>query len=98
MTICEHFGLDAHPDPEGSGVYTGRHKVASIGVHIRHWINLHGIALNVDMDLTFFDPIQPCGLDPSLMSDLSKELSRKVSMDEAKQAARSALPALLRGE
>lgn len=98
MSICEHFGLEAHPAADSTGVYTGRHKVASIGVHIKHWINLHGIAVNVDMDMTFFVPIRPCGLDPTVMSDLSRELSRKVTMDEARQAARLALPALLTGE
>jgi lipoyl(octanoyl) transferase len=98
IAICQTFGLAAHPSPDGTGVFVAERKVASIGVHIRHWINLHGIALNVDMDLAPFARVRPCGLDPSVMSDLSRELSRKVSMDEAKEAAKSALPALLAGE
>jgi len=98
IAICEHFGLKAHPSPEGTGVFVGPNKVASIGVHIRHWINLHGIAVNVDMDLAFFERVRPCGLDPSAMSDLSRELGRSVTLDEVKEAARSALPALLSGE
>lgn len=98
MAICQHFGLEAHPAPDATGVFTGPRKLASIGVHIKHWINLHGIAVNVDMDLAFFDPIRPCGREPDIMSDLSRELSRRVPMEEAKQAARLALPALLRGE
>ena len=98
MAICESFGLAAHPSLDGTGVFVGERKVASIGVHIRHWINFHGIAVNVDMDLALFGRVRPCGLDPSVMSDLSRELSRKVTMDEVKEAARSALPALLAGE
>jgi len=98
MAICERFGLEAHPSADGTGVFVGERKVASIGVHIKHWINLHGIAVNVDMDLGFFECVRPCGLDPRVMSDLSRELSRKVNMDEVKEAARSALPGLLTGE
>ncbi len=98
MAICQSFGLEAQPSPDRTGVFVGERKVASIGVHIRHWINLHGIAVNVDMDLTSFARVRPCGLDPSVMSDLSRELERKVSMQEVKEAAKSALPALLAGE
>ncbi|MHC4516873.1 MAG: lipoyl(octanoyl) transferase LipB [Planctomycetota bacterium] len=98
MAICASFGLEAHPSLDGTGVFVGKRKVASIGVHIRHWINLHGIAVNVDMDLTLFARVRPCGLDPRVMSDLSREVARKVTMDEVKEAARSALPALLAGE
>ena len=98
MTICERFGLEAQPSLDGTGVFVGERKVASIGVHIKHWINLHGIAMNVDMDLESFERVRPCGLDPSVMSDLSRELSRKVTMDEVKEAARSVLPGLLTGE
>ena len=98
MDICNGFGLEARPSVDGTGVFVGERKVASIGVAIRHWINLHGIAVNVNMDLAPFSRVRPCGLDPEIMSDLSRELSRDVTMDEAKEAARSALPALLAGE
>lgn len=98
MAICGRLGLEGRPAPDGTGVFVGRHKVASIGVHIRHWVNLHGIAVNVDMDLSPFERVRPCGLDPGLMSDLSSELSHEVAMEEVKEAARSALPALLAGQ
>lgn len=98
MAICERLGLETHPASDGTGVFARGRKVASIGVHIKHWINVHGIAVNVDMDLASFEPVRPCGLDPTSMSDLSRELSRTVTMDEAKEAARSALPVLVTGE
>ena len=37
-------------------------KIAAIGVRVRHWITLHGIAINVDPDLSHFDGIVPCGI------------------------------------
>ena len=98
MAICQRFGLEATASVDGTGVFVGDRKVASIGVAIRHWINLHGIAVNVDMDLSPFERIRPCGLDPAVISDLSRETGQTVTMDEAKEAARSALPALLAGE
>lgn len=89
--ICAHFGLEGIPSVDGTGVFVGGQKVGSIGVAIRHWINLHGISINVAMDLAPFHQIQPCGLDPTIMSDLSTACGRAVTMDEAKAAAREAL-------
>ena len=41
----------------------GQRKIASIGVGIRRWTTLHGLALNVNPDLGFFDHIVPCGIE-----------------------------------
>lgn len=95
MAVCGAFGLPAEPSVDGTGVFVRGRKLASIGVAIRHWINLHGIAINVAVDLQGFHAIRPCGLDPQRMSDLSREAGRSVSMAEAIAAARAALPALL---
>lgn len=95
IAICAALGLRAEGSVDGTGVFVDGRKVGSIGVAIRHWINFHGISLNVAMDLSPFHRIQPCGLDPEIMSDLSRVLGRAVSMEEARDAARAALPALL---
>ena len=95
--VCAEFGLAAEPSVDGTGVFVDGRKVASIGVAIRHWINLHGISINVAMDMAPFRAIRPCGLDPEIMSDLSSCLGREVSLDEAKQAVERMIPALLRG-
>jgi lipoyl(octanoyl) transferase len=51
----------ARPD-KGAGF---EDKVAAIGVRLRHWVSFHGIAINVEPDLTHFDAIVPCGVaDP----------------------------------
>jgi lipoyl(octanoyl) transferase len=90
IAICAAFGLDATASVDGTGVFVGDRKVASIGVAIRRWINLHGIAINVAMDLDAFRRIRPCGLDPDVMSDLSREAGRPIAMPDAKDAARRA--------
>ena len=97
VAMCARFGLEATPSVDGTGVFVGTKKVASIGVAIRHWINFHGIAMNVDMDLQAFHSVRPCGLDPDVMSDLSRESRRRITLDEAKSAAVASLPALLTG-
>ncbi len=95
VAICGHFGLEGVPSVDGTGVFVDGRKVASIGVAIRRWTNLHGISINVAMDLEPFHRIRPCGLDPEMMSDLSRESGRAISLDDAKQAARESVGTLL---
>ncbi len=98
IVLCAQFGLEGLASQDGTGVFVSGQKVASIGIAIRHWINLHGIAINIDMDLAPFQRIRPCGLDPNSMSDLSRLAGRNISMDEAKSAAREAVATLLSAE
>ncbi|MBI5852738.1 MAG: lipoyl(octanoyl) transferase LipB [Planctomycetes bacterium] len=95
VDVCDSFGLAAVASEDGTGVFVGGKKLASIGVALRHWINLHGIAINVDVAPDAFAGIRPCGRSPELMSDLSRALARRVTLDECKAAARKALPRLL---
>lgn len=95
VAVCSSFGLQGTASVDGTGVFVLSRKVASIGVAIRNWINLHGIALNVDMDLEAFGSIRPCGLDPAVISDLTRETGRTVSLEEVKEAARESLGPLL---
>ena len=91
VAICADFGLRATPSVDGTGVFIDTRKVASIGVAIRQWINLHGIAINVDMDLRSWQRVQPCGLSPDAMSDLSTEAGEPIALDAVKAAARNRL-------
>ncbi len=60
-----HFGITAHTRPEAPGVYVGERKIGSLGLRICRGCSLHGLALNVNMDLRPFAGIHPCG-DPTL--------------------------------
>jgi lipoate-protein ligase B len=51
----------------------GRRKLASIGVHARDWVTWHGVALNVENDLSTFDHVVPCGIDQVQMSTVARE-------------------------
>ena len=56
------YGIQAGRRPPYTGVWVGDRKVAAIGVAVRRWITFHGLALNLDPDLTHFDWIHPCGI------------------------------------
>lgn len=68
------FGIDAGVAAGKTGVWTGGRKIASIGVHVKQWVTLHGFALNVDPDLVWFDSIVPCGLNGVTMTSIAAEL------------------------
>lgn len=59
-TLAE-YGIDAHPRADAPGVYVGEMKICSLGLRIRKGCSFHGLALNINMDLTPFRRINPCG-------------------------------------
>ncbi len=65
----------------------GRRKIASIGVAVSHWVTYHGLALNVNTDLSYFQRIRPCGFDANIMTSVSKELGvNRFEMGVVKQS------------
>jgi lipoyl(octanoyl) transferase len=65
-----------------TGVWIENRKIASIGVGVRHWITMHGFALNVCGDLSPFDQIVPCGISNVTMTSIEKETGRQDSVME----------------
>ncbi len=59
-TLAE-WGIEAHARPDAPGVYVGPRKICSLGLRIRKGCSFHGLALNIDMDLSPFQRINPCG-------------------------------------
>ncbi|WP_407435399.1 lipoyl(octanoyl) transferase LipB [Lelliottia sp.] len=59
-TLAE-YGIDAHPRANAPGVYVGEMKICSLGLRIRKGSSFHGLALNINMDLSPFLRINPCG-------------------------------------
>lgn len=60
-------------------------KIASIGVAATHWVTYHGLALNVNTDLSYFQKIKPCGFEANIMTSASRELSAEsVPMNKVK--------------
>src|SRR5207249_5553112 len=63
-----------------TGVWVGDRKVASIGVGVRHWITMHGFALNVSGDLSSFNHIVPCGINNVAMTSMEQETGAAFSV------------------
>jgi lipoyl(octanoyl) transferase len=75
-----------------TGVWVEDRKIASIGVGVRHWITMHGFALNVGGDLAPFDQIVPCGIANVMMTSIEKETGTEQSVSEmASRVAKIAL-------
>lgn len=65
IAVLQNADVDAYADPAAPGVYVDvnaqRHKIASLGLRVRKGATYHGIAMNVEMDLSPFSLINPCG-------------------------------------
>ena len=62
VALLADYGIDAGRRADAPGVYVGRDKVAALGLRVRRGYSYHGLSLNVDMDLTPYARIVPCGL------------------------------------
>jgi lipoyl(octanoyl) transferase len=81
METLSEIGIGATTRPGLTGVWVEDRKIASIGVGVRHWITMHGFALNVCGDLAPFDQIVPCGIANVTMTSIEMEtgMTRAVS-------------------
>jgi lipoate-protein ligase B len=76
------YEISAGTRPGLTGVWIDKRKIASIGVGVRHWITMHGFALNVCGNLAPFDSIIPCGIQNVTMTSIEKEIGRTFSPEE----------------
>ena len=75
------LGIEADRNPGRTGVWTSGRKIASIGIHVKQWVTLHGFALNVTTDLDLFDLIVPCGIPQVVMTSVAAELLPEPGVD-----------------
>ncbi|MBA2242127.1 MAG: lipoyl(octanoyl) transferase LipB [Chthoniobacterales bacterium] len=76
------LGVDAQTRAGLTGVWISDRKIASIGVGVRHWITMHGFALNVAGDLSGFDHIVPCGIANVAMTSIEKESGKTWTVEQ----------------
>jgi len=88
VDILADVGVAAETRPGLTGVWTKGRKIASIGVGVRHWITMHGFALNVCGDLAPFEHIVPCGITNVTMTSIEKETGRTWSVAEISSRAK----------
>lgn len=90
IEVLSGYGITAGIIADRIGVWldiNGRNerKIAAIGIKSSRYITMHGLALNVNTDLTMFEHIVPCGIADKGVSSISKELNEKVDFSEVNQ-------------
>lgn len=83
VELLAQFGTTANARPDAPGVYIDGKKIASLGLRVRKGCTFHGLALNVDMDLSPFNRINPCGYAGMQMIQ-SKDYGGPLTVSQAK--------------
>jgi lipoyl(octanoyl) transferase len=96
IVTCRHHGVAASRRENLTGVWVGEKKIASIGVGVRRWIAMHGLALNVESSsLGAFSHITPCGIAGVEMTCLENEAGRRISVHETAETLAAVFQKLL---
>jgi lipoyl(octanoyl) transferase len=86
INTCQEFGVNAERYCERTGVWIrdakGDRKLAAIGIRVAKGVTMHGFALNVNPDLSWFKKIVPCGIPDVDVTSLSVELGRNIAIVE----------------
>lgn len=91
IRTLKDFGIISQRISGMTGVWVQKegafHKICALGVHLSRWISTHGIAINVNSDLSYFKKIIPCGIvdEEKSVTSMQVELSKYVDLDEVKQ-------------
>lgn len=91
VDVLAGYGIEAAPKAEAPGVYVMDDKIASLGLRVRRGCSFHGLALNVDMDMTPFQRINPCGYAGLKMVQMKDLLATPPVFDEVAQRLEQAL-------
>ncbi len=91
IVAARHFGIEAYREPSvNTGVWASGKKMAAIGVKVRKWVSVHGIAINCDNDLAPFGLIVPCGIKTHGVTSLSIEAGRPITIEDARPVVKGA--------
>jgi len=85
IRLLKRVGAEGNRKREYTGVWVKDKKIANIGIAVKRWVTYHGVALNVDVDLSYFSLIFPCGMDSRKVTSLKEVLLRSVGVDEVKE-------------
>lgn len=91
ILTLQEYGIQSGRYPGYTGVWLDAdndekaRKICAMGIRCSRWVTMHGIALNVNNDLSFFKHIVPCGIKDKDVTSMQKELDYEVDMQEFKQ-------------
>jgi lipoyl(octanoyl) transferase len=84
IRTLDHYDIQGHRMEGKSGVWVGNEKIAATGIGVTHGITRHGIAINIDPDLTHFSYIVPCGINDGGVTSFKKLGVEIKDIDEIK--------------
>lgn len=80
IETLKNYGVEAQCIPEKTGVWTrDSQKIASIGIALKRWVSMHGLAVNLSVNSEAWTWLNPCGFSAQDMTDLQKETAQNVS-------------------
>lgn len=91
ILLLKEYGIEAGRLPGSTGVWLDpdiknkARKICAMGVRSSRWITIHGLALNMNTDLKYFDYIVPCGIADKGVTSIKKELGREVDENEVQE-------------
>lgn len=97
IETCASYGLESRRFPPHTGVWIEDRKVAAIGIKVKRWVSIHGIALNCSNDLGVFDLIVPCGIQGYGVTSLSEASGRRITIEDVKPVVRASFEHVFAG-
>ena len=79
------FGISAQIRDKLIGVWVSDEKIGAIGVRVKNGVTMHGFALNVNTDLSYFDGIIPCGIDNCKVTSMKQLLNKNIELKLVKK-------------
>jgi lipoyl(octanoyl) transferase len=84
IRTCGEYDIDAGRIENLTGVWIDDAKICAMGVRCSRWVTMHGFALNVNTDLSYFDNIIPCGIQDKEVTSLQRILGHQVEEEGVK--------------
>jgi lipoyl(octanoyl) transferase len=104
IITLKEYGITSGRSKGETGVWLdaedkiGARKICAMGVRCSRWVTMHGLALNVNANLDYFNNIIPCGINNKGVTSLNKELGRDVDVEEIKEKLKRNFESLFEAE
>jgi lipoate-protein ligase B len=85
IDLLAQYGVVGELQSGNPGVWVKGRKICSFGIALKRWVTCHGIALNLNNDLSTFDLIVPCGVPHEQVTSLAREMGKPVDMQQSKE-------------